>query len=90
MATSFRSPEVERESGPPERPRALLIAMIVFVVLIAAYIVYYTIGTQRTEPTGAEQPAPYRLEESPTSPEGEALPPNVPGDAAGEGRGTTL
>lgn len=70
----------DRSSSTPAAPRALLIAMVFFAVLVVAGVIFYTVGTQTDSATGAAQPAPERLESSPTSPDGEALPPNHPGE----------
>lgn len=58
---------------------AFVVALVVFGVLFVAGIIWITYSSQVAEPTPAATPAPERLERSPTSPEGEALPPNRPG-----------
>jgi len=67
------SAETERNTS-----RAFLIAVVFFAVLFIGGIIYITVASERSEPTPAATPAPERLESSPTSPGGEALPPNRP------------
>jgi hypothetical protein len=74
------TPPQARPAGSDAPGRALLIAMVVFAVLVIAAVLFYTVGTQTSSESGAATPAPERLESSPTSPEGEALPPNRRGD----------
>lgn len=74
------TPPQAQPAGRNPQSRVLLIVMIVFAVIVIGGVIFYTIGTQTPSETGAATPAPERLESSPTSPEGEALPPNRRGE----------